>query len=196
MIPDLRHAARALARNPGFALTAVLALALGIGSHTAIFSIVNSILLNPPGVSQPDRVASCYTCANSIHSPSRPWQRCWQRWGWRRKLLFFRITRSSRTPRLAILWHKSGTNFSWWLIPLRSLQNRRRAVAGRTAGLAVKSSARSVREIGTSPENQSAHTDAFHAGLRNDLFRLFCGIFISAALVDPQGRIRSHRHVR
>src|SRR2546427_9670423 len=58
MITDLRHAARALARNPGFALTAVLTLALGIGSNTAIFSVVNSILLNPPGVSQPDRAAA------------------------------------------------------------------------------------------------------------------------------------------
>jgi putative ABC transport system permease protein len=60
-VQDLRHAFRNLARQPGFAITAVLMLALGIGATTAIFSVVNAIVLRPLPLREPDRVAAVMT---------------------------------------------------------------------------------------------------------------------------------------
>ncbi len=59
-VHDLRHGARQLRKNPGFAFAAILTLALGIGANTAIFSAVHAILLSPPPYDDPGRLVRIF----------------------------------------------------------------------------------------------------------------------------------------
>jgi hypothetical protein len=66
MLQDIRFGLRMLIRNPGATALAIVALALGIGGNTAVFSVVNAVLLRPLPVASPDRLVWIWA-----NSPSR-----------------------------------------------------------------------------------------------------------------------------
>src|SRR5262249_18471677 len=60
---DLRYGARMLLKQPGITLIAALTLALGIGANTAIFSVINALILNPPHTAEAERAAAIWRTA-------------------------------------------------------------------------------------------------------------------------------------
>jgi putative ABC transport system permease protein len=72
LLPDLRYAIRVLLRTPSFAAAVIAVLALGIGANTAIFSIVNAVLLRPLPFEQPERLVRLFHVPPQDTFPGMP----------------------------------------------------------------------------------------------------------------------------
>src|SRR5262249_36378123 len=80
VVRELRHAFRTLARTPGYTLTVVLTLALGIGGTTAVFSVLRSVILRPFPWAPADRVMMIAESdsAGEVRAGSYPTSQDWQ----------------------------------------------------------------------------------------------------------------------
>jgi len=70
---DLNYALRQLRRNPGFAFTVVLTLALSVGVATAVFCVIDAVILRPLPYAQPDKIVSIESRSRSGYTQPASW---------------------------------------------------------------------------------------------------------------------------
>ena len=131
---DLLYAIRMLLKSPGFAAIAVLTLALGIGANTALFSVVNGVLLNPLPYPHSERLVAVYQKASGfdqgpiVYLNFLDWQRDAQTFS---SMAIYRnqdynLTGTAQAERLSgymisagLLFHPRRESHSWPGIPVR-----------------------------------------------------------------------------
>ncbi len=113
LIQETRLAARSLRRSPGFAAAAIACLALGIGAITAIFSVVNSVLLRPLAYHQPERLTRVYTEFPKF--PNGGLRRFWTSGP-----EFIEMRRDLKSWRTLDVWQIGGVNIAGGSEPVRA----------------------------------------------------------------------------
>jgi len=109
VLQDLRYGARMLWKKPGFTVIAVFTLALGIGANTAIFSVVNGVLLRPLPYKEPGQLARVYSEFPTMNL----------RKFWISPPEFLDIQREAKSWESIGAWATGGVNLSWTGEPIR-----------------------------------------------------------------------------
>lgn len=94
---DLKYAVRTLVRTPGFAISAVLVMALGIGANSALFTVVRSVLLKPLPFKDPGRLIQLYEVSPDGKRPTTMWPAACMRRGSSRRRALSRWRSTERT---------------------------------------------------------------------------------------------------
>jgi predicted permease len=94
LLQDVRHGIRNLLKWPAFTAVAVIALALGIGANTAMFGIVNAVLLRPVPYPEPDRLLKLYSSGRGFHQGSVSYPNFLD---WQRRSRSFQVMAAYRT---------------------------------------------------------------------------------------------------
>ena len=113
LVQEIRLAARSLWRSPGFAAAAIACLALGIGATSAIFSVVNSVLLRPLAYQQPERLTRLYTEFPKF--PNGGLRRFWTSGP-----EFVEMRRDLKSWRTLDVWQIGGVNIAGGSEPVRA----------------------------------------------------------------------------